>query len=293
MGVSMEAFLRQLTNILSTVRENWYRDIIDIVVLAFFVYKGIQLVRETRAWQLVKGLLFLFAVYFLANLLDLKAMRVIMQNIVTFGAVAVVIVFQPELRRVLERIGRSNFSDLGRFSQNMFEGDSDAYTVLNAIKEISAAAEIFSAEKTGALIVMERKTMLGDIVAGGTLINADTSARLLCNIFTPNTPLHDGAVIIRGGRVYAAGCFLPLAETDSLSKDLGTRHRAAVGMSENSDALIVVVSEETGTISLAENGGLTRDLTPIGLAGLLEGGLLQTKTAEHEKKPGFWGSRQK
>lgn len=230
-------------------------DIIDIFIVAVIVYQLLKLIRETRAIQLVKGIAILFLITQISTWAHLTTLNYLLRNTMQVGLFAIVVIFQPELRSLLEKMGRSNFGKL----IDMASGTaSDVY--LDAINEIVQASANLSKTKTGALIVMERDTKLGDVIRTGTLINADVSSALLENIFVPNTPLHDGAVIIRGDRVYTAGCFLPLTSNNNLSRELGTRHRAALGISEASDALVIVVSEETGKISIALNGTLTRNL---------------------------------
>ena len=230
-------------------------DLIDILLIAVIVYQMLKLIKETRAMQLVKGVLILFAILEISSWLHLNTLNYLLKSAMQVGMFAVVVIFQPELRSILEKMGRSK---VGRLI-NIATGPSD--TQEHAIREIVKAAENMSQTKTGALIVMERETKLGDVIGTGTLIDAEVSSALLENIFVPKTPLHDGAVIIRGDRVHTAGCLLPLTSNENLSRELGTRHRAALGISEASDAFVVVVSEETGKISIAVNGSLTRNLT--------------------------------
>lgn len=228
-------------------------DVIDILIVAFVVYKILGFIRETRAEQLVKGLLILVIATFLAGKLNLYTMSWILNGTLTLGVIALVIVFQPELRRGLEYVGRSKIvkSPFGQFNKEKAKLIVSSFT--NAIDE-------FSKTKTGALIVVERETALNDVAETGTRLDALVSSEILGNIFYEGAPLHDGAVIIRGERVMAAGCVLPLTQNNSLGSELGTRHRAALGITENSDALVLVVSEETGIISLADNGRLNRFL---------------------------------
>ena len=235
-------------------------DFIDIFIVAFILYKGTKLVRETRAVQLVKGIVILVLVTILCHWLQFNTMSYILRNTMQVGLISLIVVFQPELRRALEKVGRSS---LGRFFPS---SDTD---VEKTIYEIADAVSYMSREKIGALIVCERDTRLGDIINTGTPINADLSSSLLVNIFIPNTPLHDGAVVVRDGKIAAAACILPLTQNDSLSKELGTRHRAALGVTENSDCAAVIVSEETGKISIAFEGDMTRNLTPDSLKKIL------------------------
>ena len=232
-------------------------DILDIILLAIILYWVIKLVRETRAEQLIKGLVLLAALLFILNQFEFKAMRVISDMIMNGGLIALIVMFQPELRRALEKVGRSKvMKPILLFDTTMPEVQ-DKET--RAVEQISLACEKLSRTATGALIVIERQTRLGEQIETGTILNAIPSEELFRNIFFPNTPLHDGAVIIRNGMIYAAGCFLPKPSKEELiNKELGSRHRAAIGMSEVSDAIIIVVSEETGMISIAENGRLER-----------------------------------
>ncbi len=229
------------------------RDIFDILIVAMAFYKILMLIRETRAEQLTKGLFTLFALTKISEWLELYTLHWILDTTMTVGVIAILIVFQPELRRALEYIGRSRF-----FSKSFMEIKGES---LNEVfDEIVDAVASLSRQKIGALIVLERETGLSEVVETGTRIEGRVTSDLLINIFIPNTPLHDGAVIIKDDKIKAAGCFLPLTENTSLSKDLGTRHRAALGISERSDCLAIIVSEETGSISIAENGSLARYL---------------------------------
>ena len=233
-------------------------DVLDILLLTFLIYALINLMRETRAMQLLKGIFLLLIVFILVKSFDLKVMGYLIDNFLQVGIIALIIVFQPELRRILEKVGRAKVSTLAG-SPDKIATDRD-----KAIAGIAEACSRLHDSKTGALIVIERETRLGDIIEKETtsIINADCEPELFCNIFYNKAPLHDGAVIIRNFKIYAAGCFLPNTQKDQyLSTDLGSRHRAAVGMSENSDALVIVVSEETGNISVALDGQLSRDQT--------------------------------
>lgn len=229
------------------------RDIIDILIVAFVFYKLFMLIRETRAEQLTKGILVLFVATKISEWLELYTVYWILEKTMTVGVLAILIVFQPELRRALEYIGRSRF-----FTKSFIEIEGE--NIDKIVDEVVDAVASLSRQKIGALIVIERKTGLNEVVETGTLINGKVSSSLLINIFIPNTPLHDGAVIIKDDTIKAAGCFLPLTDNMSLSKKLGTRHRAALGISEKSDSLAIIVSEETGAISIAENGSLARYL---------------------------------
>lgn len=234
------------------------QDIIDISLVAYVVYKGMNIMKETRAAQLISGLFLMVVMLPVSDMIGLNTVSYILKNTMQMGILAVLIVFQPELRRALEQIGRSRFGRM--FS---FDDMSVAHVLEPEIlaSEICEAARYLSGAKIGALIVMEKRTKLGDIIRTGVNLNASVSAELLVNIFIPNTPLHDGGIVIRGDKIMAAACLLPLTANQNLNTELGTRHRAALGLSEISDAQILVISEETGKISIASNGELKRNLT--------------------------------
>ena len=249
---------------------NWFADTLDIVIVAFVIYWLIRLIRDSRAEQLFKGFFLLGVAYGAAYLLGLTTIKYFLQIIFDNSLILLVIVFQPELRRVLEQVGHSSFS---RFKIRDLSGeDTEKYIKQwkTAISSVCTAVSTLQREKMGALIVFERNTRLGEIAESGTQINADATAELIGNVFFNKAPLHDGAMIIRDGKIAAAGCILPLTDDTKLSRRLGTRHRAGVGMSENSDAVVVIVSEETGTISVAKGGDLTRDFTTESLRIELE-----------------------
>lgn len=237
-------------------------DLLDIAIVAFLIYKGTKLVRETRAEQLVKGIVVLLIMTQLCSVLHFNTMTYLLKYAMQFGALALVIVFQPELRRALEKLGGTRFI---RVFSNETSTETD-----QMVDEIVKACASLQRQKIGALMVFERTSKLGDIMRSGIdMGGAAVSAELLINIFIPNTPLHDGAVVFRENKIWAATCILPLTKNENLSSELGTRHRAALGMTENSDAIVVIVSEETGKISLAEAGELQRDLTSEKLKDLL------------------------
>lgn len=232
-------------------------DVIDIAILAFLLYKGIQIAKETRAGQLVKGIILIAACYFIADFFELKAMKYILDTFFKWGLLAIIILFQPELRRILEKMGRTKVARITSFNPIDSGNANDKWT--KCIDAVCESASNLSSTKTGALIVCERMTKLGEQIDTGTILDCIPSEAVFGNIFFPNTPLHDGAVIIRNGYILAAGCFLPKPQKEELiNKQLGSRHRAAIGMSEVSDAIVIVVSEETGNISVAEDGVLTR-----------------------------------
>ena len=229
---------------------------IDISIVSFAVYWLMVLVKDTRAYQLVKGIIILLVATQLSEWLQLTTINYILKNTMTYGVLALLVVFQPELRRALEQIGRSKFKDIF-----VIDEESKEDKIRKAIDEIIRSVDVLSKTFTGALIVIERNTMMGDIIRVGIPVNATITAELIVNIFTPNTPLHDGAIVVREDKIMSAACFLPLTENYDLSKELGTRHRAALGISEVTDSIAVVVSEESGKISMAINGGLTRNLS--------------------------------
>lgn len=237
--------------------------IIDLTIVIFLGYKLLQIVRDTRAWQLLKGIVFLIIATALSGLLQLNILNFILSSCMTYGALLLIVVFQPELRRALEQLGTSK---LTRF----FGIDKDIATKTreNIYKIVIAVTEL-AKTKTGALIVIERDIQLKDIISSGIYMNGDISPQLLVNIFTPNTPLHDGAVIISENKIAAAACMLPLASDKDIAKELGTRHRAAIGISKESDAIAIVVSEETGKISIAKDGTLIADLKEEALKKIL------------------------
>lgn len=268
MGEAVKYIGDIIANFLRIVQSITIFDVLDILMLTFLIYYLIKLMRETRAMQLLKGIFLIIVVFILVQIFNLKTMRFLIENFLQVGIISIIIVFQPELRRILEKVGRTKVSTIaGVYDKN---GDGSARD--KAIFGIADACSRLHDSKTGALIVIERQTKLGDIIEKETtsVINAECEPELFCNLFYNKAPLHDGAVIIRNNRIYAAGCFLPNTQKDQyLSTDLGSRHRAAVGMSENSDALVIVVSEETGNISVALDGQLTRNQTHEGLIAIL------------------------
>ncbi len=237
--------------------------IVDIGIVYYVLYHGYLLIRDMRAKQLVKGIVLLIALIPISDLFELHMVKYILNHTFQVGVIALVVVFQPEIRRALEYIGRTSFS-LSNLEKN-------AQTSAQVIKEIVSATSSLARQKIGALIIFEQKIGLTDISESGTKLNANISSGLLINIFIPNTPLHDGAVIIKDYTIMAAGCFLPLTENNLLSKDIGTRHRAAIGMTEKSDAIALIVSEETGYISYAVEGRLYRNVQIEELEYLLSG----------------------
>ena len=269
----MDNILSELSNTMrdavgnaKVIFESIYKpsNIIDILFVAFLIYQGIKLIRRSNLKNLTRGLMILMIVYALSEILDMKMIKILIQKTVELGLIALVVLFQPELRRLFERIGDS------------LRGTKDNYgsTIESAIAQIVLASGEMSASKTGALIIFERSVQLSEVMSTGTIINADATAELIKNIFYNKAPLHDGALIVREGRLAAAGCVLPLTRSTNLSKDLGMRHRAGIGLSEQSDAVVVIVSEETGAISVAVEGMLKRHLSGSALEKILRSELV-------------------
>lgn len=256
-----------------------FKDAVDIIIVAFLIYGVVKLVRETRAGQLVKGLFLLVILFIISSYFNLVMVSRVLAYSFQFAFVAILIVFQPEIRKALEQVGRNN---VGQSIAAVVTGRDRSYDRAQIRKAINAVVDgvgILQQLKMGALIVFERKTKLGDIIETGTQINCEPSGQIVGNIFFNKAPLHDGAMIIRDGMIHAAGCILPLTKNTSVSAELGTRHRAALGVSEESDAVVVVVSEETGQISVAVNGVLARRFTRDTLRDVLEGYLIPQEEA--------------
>lgn len=256
-----------------------FKDAVDIIIVALLIYGVVKLVRETRAGQLVKGLFLLVILFIISSYFNLVMVSRVLAYFFQFAFVAILIVFQPEIRKALEQVGRNN---VGQSIAAVVTGRDRSYDRAQIRKAINAVVDgvgILQQLKMGALIVFERKTKLGDIIGTGTQINCEPSGQIVGNIFFNKAPLHDGAMIIRDGMIHAAGCILPLTKNTSVSAELGTRHRAALGVSEESDAVVVVVSEETGQISVAVNGVLARRFTRDTLRDVLEGYLIPQEEA--------------
>ena len=255
-------------------------DLLDMAIIAYLVYRLLSLVRSTNSEKLLKGVLFLIVVLLVSQELELKSLHFLLNLMVEWGVLALIILFQPEIRRILEQVGGSKFSLM-----RMFNKGQQATNIELAIMETVSACSDMSKSRTGALIVFERKILLDDVLRSGTKLDAQPSSELLKNIFFVKAPMHDGAVIMREGRVLGAGCMRPLSRNVNLSRELGMRHRAGIGMSENSDAVVVLVSEETGTISVAVGGMLKRHLSVDTLRLLLENELLpkDDETGENKK----------
>lgn len=280
----MEYILNFYNSFVSLMKTFNAADVLDVAIVSFIIYNIVKLVRETRAGQLVKGILVLVLVYIFSYQLNLRMISTLLSNFSQFTMFLLLIVFQPELRKALEQIGRSKWGNYWFLNSSIRDTEDYINKEKNVIRVITDSAIVLQKSKTGALIIFERKTRLGDIIDTGTLIKAIPSVALVGNIFFNKSPLHDGAMIIRDGEIYAAGCILPLTSNDDVNGDIGTRHRAALGMSENSDAVAIVVSEETGTISIAVNGVLTRDYNRESLQERLEDLILPNQEDIREKR---------
>lgn len=266
------SFFQQAVGVISSFR---FSDFLDICLVAFVVYSVVKLVRETRAIQLFKGILLFGVVYIIISVLNMQASEYLFRSVATNAIVCLVIIFSPEIRHALESVGRRSFANLSPFNYSKNARQLHNDKINNMITEVCRSASVMSEKKIGALMVFERQTLLGSIIETGTNVDALATEELIGTIFFPKTPLHDGAAIIRMDRVAAAGCILPLTKNNELSKELGTRHRAALGMSEESDAIVVVVSEETGYISIVEKGRIKRDISSSELRELLQNYLLE------------------
>lgn len=253
-----------LTEMFRSVEFSPVNDVVDIVLVSIIIYFTFRFLRDRRAGKLAAGVMLFLIFLIFSDMLQMRALNFILKSITQAGLVALIIVFQPELRSALEKMGTGSIKNIrGMFST---AGVKD---IVGSISELCKAAAVLSGERTGALIVLERETKLGDVIKTGTVTDAQVSAILISNIFKNKSPLHDGALLIRNNRLYAAGCILPLSQDIDIARELGTRHRAALGMSEVSDAVVIVISEETGIISVARNGNLERGLSGAALEKLL------------------------
>lgn len=276
----LKSLLEQTTYYLLYARVS---DIIDILIVAFLIYKLIGIIRRTNTIRVAQGLIFVFLALWISDWLGLTLIRFILGKAVDVGLLALIILFQPEIRRALERVGSGNLLFLLR-------GKVNVQAIETAITQAVIACKSMSKSKTGALIVFERISNLDNQINTGTIINSDTTAELLKNIFFNKAPLHDGAVIVRAGRISAAGCMLPMSNNQNLSRDLGMRHRAAIGMSEHSDAVVAIISEETGAISIAVDGMLKRHLSPETFEKILRNELIVGENpGEISGSRGFFG----
>lgn len=268
-------------------------DLLDILIIAFLIYQLLGFVNRTRAGQLAKGALIVMAVYLVANILNMRTVTWLLNSLLQVGLLTLVVLFQPEIRRALERMGQTDQWAYRFFNKNRYNDTSLKGAWRSAIIAICDAAERFSETKTGALIVLERNTNLSEIVRTGTPVNSAVNLEVLGTIFYEGTPLHDGAAIIENGRIKAAGCVLPLSNNLDLGKDMGTRHRACLGIAENSDAIAIVVSEETGIISMAKNGVLMRHFDRQTLYTRLVDEMIPKETASEKSAAEGWKVRGK
>lgn len=260
---------------------NFLSDFLDILLVAFIIYEGIKLIRGSRSFQLIKGIAFLGIVFAFVKLLNMEASEYILSILFQNGLIILVVLFSPELRNLLEKFGRRSISDLSFL--NFRNEETIEKETTSTVNDFCKAANDLSDNKTGALVVFEKSSSLQEITKTGTILDAQSSPELFNGLFFKNSALHDGAVVVRDSRIYAAGCILPLTQNNTLASELGTRHRAAIGMSEQSDAVVVVVSEETGGISVAVNGTLRRDISCGELRELLLGELIPQKSEKENK----------
>ena len=282
LGMNWENFYRDnILTYIKSLQENPFELItliLDIAIVIFLVYMFFKAVKGSRAWQLIKGIALFIIVTWISGLLNLKILNWILTGIMNLGVVAIIVIFQPELRRGLEQLGTNKFTKFFGIDKDIStKTKEDIYKIVIAATELSKA-------KTGALIVIERDIKIQDIIAGGIPMNADVSPQLLVNIFEPKTPLHDGAVVISGNKIAAAACVLPLADDKDIAKELGTRHRAAIGISKESDSIVVVVSEETGKISVAKDGTLIADVREDVLKKILISNVVTKRFAVERKE---------
>lgn len=281
-----ESRLEIFNSILSIIKTIQLRDIVDILAIALLIFGLFKLIQETRAVQLLKGVIMLLVVYFLSSLFGLVMLSSLLRTFFEAAVVVIAIIFQPEIRKALEQMGRNNtYKKYIKIFTKHHKGDEWKKAVEKSIVDAADTAVLFSRSKTGALLVFERETMLSDIAATGTIIDAETSVALFGNIFFNKAPLHDGASIIRDGKLFAAGCILPLTSNLNVDINLGTRHRAGLGISEQSDAVVLIVSEETGVISLAVNGILLREFTREELIKKLEQFLIYDRGYDDDEPP--------
>ena len=282
LGMNWENFYKEnIMSYIKSLQESPFELItlvLDLAIVFFLIYCFFRIVKGSRAWQLIKGIIFLVLITWVSGLLNLKILNWILTGIMNWGVIAIIVIFQPELRRALEQLGTNKLT-------KFFGIDKDVATKTKEdIYKVVIAATELSKSKTGALIVLERDIKIQDIIATGIPMNAEVSPQLLVNIFEPKTPLHDGAVVISGNKVAAAACVLPLADDKDIAKELGTRHRAAIGISKESDSLVVVISEETGKISVAKDGTLIADVREDVLKKILISNIVTKRFAEEKKE---------
>ena len=267
----------------AVVSFNSIGDILDVLLVAFVIYSAIKLIKDTRAFQLVKGVILLAVGYFIVSILNMEASKYLLSLLFGNLLIILVIIFSPEIRHALESVGRSSVSNISIFNLKNRDERAIQESVQGSINSVCRACSDMSDKQIGALIVFEKDTMLGEISKTGTIVDAAVTPELIGNIFFPKAPMHDGAVVIKDGRVVSAGCILPLTGHNNLSSELGTRHRAAIGMSETSDAIVVVVSEETGMISVAEKGVLKRNISAGDLREILTKSFIKENDKDNSK----------
>lgn len=282
LGMNWENFYKDnILTYIKSLQENPFELItliLDISIVAFLIYCLIKVVKGNRAWQLIKGIALLVIVTWISGLFNLKILNWILSGIMNWGVIAIIVIFQPELRRALEQLGTNKFTKFFGIDKDLAtKTKEDIYKIVIAVTELAK-------NKTGALIVIERDIKIQDIISGGISMNAEVSPQLLVNIFEPKTPLHDGAVIISGNKIAASACVLPLADDKDIAKELGTRHRAALGISKESDSLAIVVSEETGKISVAKDGTLIADLREDVLKKILISNIVTKRFTDENTK---------
>lgn len=279
---SVSAFFDKVFNALGSF--NFFSDLLDILLVTIIIYEGIKLIRGSRSLQLIKGIVLLAASFALVKLFNMEASSFMLTKLFENALIILVVLFSPEIRNILESFGRQSFHNISLFN---FRGDSESEKrITDTVNDFCKAAGDMSETKTGALVVFEKAAPLREIIESGTLLDACSSAELFNGLFFKNSALHDGAVIVRDGRIHAAGCILPLTHNPDISSELGTRHRAAIGVTEDSDAVAVVVSEETGYISVIQNGKITRDVSTGKLRELLLASLIP-QDDESKKKSIF------
>lgn len=266
MGFSFNGIWKAFTSYITELSKNPFRLlslILDLVIVAYLIYKFIKYAKNSRAWQLLKGIVLILIVTALSDILELRILNFILNFFMPYGVIALIVIFQPELRRMLEQLGTNKITKYFGFDKDLAtKTKEDIYKIVIAASELAKT-------KTGGLIVLERDIQINDIIDTGVELGSDVSPQLIVNLFTPNTPLHDGAVIISKNKIAAAACILPLADDKDIAKELGTRHRAGLGISKESDAIAIIISEETGKISVAKDGNLIADLKEESLKNIL------------------------
>lgn len=280
-----------LQNFILCIKTASFMDILDIAIVAYLIYKGLKFIHGTSVANGLKGVLMLAALMVISGEIGLNIINFVLRNTLQIGLIALLVLFQPELRKVLEQVGNTKITQI-------LKRETAETEIHIMIREVVDACSSMSWSRTGALIVFERKTRMDDIITAATTVDAKTTSELVKNIFFVKAPLHDGAMIIRDGRILAAGCVLPLSENETLAKELGTRHRAGIGISEHTDAISVIVSEETGIISTASNGQIKRNLSPEALENLLKRELIPSEPEKDVKKTvkkmkSIWKGREK